>query len=170
MTTIAYKDGIMCGETRITQGDSFATGVVKVGRIENFLVGFAGNLKEIRPMYDWLEKHLGKDCDPMLLYTRAAALSDLRLEDCEILIADIHNDLLYSVDDTGLVTLLPRNFESIGTGCEYALGAMQANATAEQAVEIAMKYDINSGGTRVCVDKDTPEKSLPYIVLDSEVN
>lgn len=35
---------------------------------------------------------------------------------------------------------------ALGTGCEYALGAMTAGASPEEAVRIAMKWDANTAG------------------------
>jgi hypothetical protein len=36
---------------------------------------------------------------------------------------------------------------AIGTGCDYALGAMYAGATTKEAVEIACRLDSRTGGT-----------------------
>jgi ATP-dependent HslUV protease subunit HslV len=39
-----------------------------------------------------------------------------------------------------------RRVWAIGSGCDYALGAMYAGASAERAVVIASKLDVNTGG------------------------
>jgi ATP-dependent protease HslVU (ClpYQ) peptidase subunit len=35
----------------------------------------------------------------------------------------------------------------IGSGADYAIGALMAGATVEEAIKIAIKLDINSGGS-----------------------
>ena len=35
---------------------------------------------------------------------------------------------------------------AVGSGCEFAIGAMAAGASSADAVRIAAKFDINTGG------------------------
>lgn len=50
------------------------------------------------------------------------------------------------------ITLLPGDFYAVGSGREFALGAMQCGATAATAVEVAKIYDIYTDGN-VYVEK-----------------
>lgn len=45
-----------------------------------------------------------------------------------------------------------RKFITMGTGADYAMGAMEAGKTAKEAVKIATKYDVNSGGDILVFD------------------
>lgn len=42
--------------------------------------------------------------------------------------------------------------QAFGSGCEYAMGALEAGATPAQAVRIAAKYNVKTGGSIQVVD------------------
>lgn len=45
-------------------------------------------------------------------------------------------------------------FYAIGSGSDFALGAMAMGATAQEAVGVAIRFDPNSGGTVATLSKD----------------
>jgi ATP-dependent protease HslVU (ClpYQ) peptidase subunit len=53
---------------------------------------------------------------------------------------------LFSIASDFTVLRDEQGFYGAGSGGNYAVGALEAGADIETAVEIAMKYDINSGG------------------------
>jgi ATP-dependent protease HslVU (ClpYQ) peptidase subunit len=53
---------------------------------------------------------------------------------------------LFSIASDFTVLRDENGFYGAGSGGNYAVGALEAGADIETAVEIAMKYDINSGG------------------------
>jgi ATP-dependent protease HslVU (ClpYQ) peptidase subunit len=54
------------------------------------------------------------------------------------------NGTIFDIDEDLTVTLSDTNFYGIGSGGDYALGALHAGATALKAMEIADKLDINT--------------------------
>ena len=57
MTTISYKDGIMCSDGRMSLGDMIIKDdTQKVFWVNNHLVGVCGRAREINTFVTWLQK------------------------------------------------------------------------------------------------------------------
>lgn len=134
MTTIASDGKCMVSDGYITAGDT----VVETNRRKVFklksgdLIGFAGN------GYNWesvIEYFNRKDCDwPKIVGTQ------------QILFLCKKSGKLFLYDQDG------RSFErtgnvSIGSGWHFAIGAMDAGKSPEEAVQIACNRDVHSGGS-----------------------
>lgn len=131
MTTIATDGKTMAGDGRISAGDErLSDTTVKVHKLDDGrIVGISGcsysAIELIRYMRDGGER---------------PELSD-----------DMHVLMLYT---DGTVHLMNRRFvpvrvdvpNAIGSGADYAMGAMLAGATPEQAVQIAAQRDLFTGG------------------------
>lgn len=141
MTTVAYRDGVIASDSRLTGKEYLWTDrCQKVFRLaDGSIVGLAGDdyngnwlLSELRK----LSKITGKKTLPngkfkgaqaILLTTRGRVFT-----------------FAYSVWD-----VLPHKqfpYYAIGSGSTIAMSAMDAGATAVEAVNIAKKRDVYSGG------------------------
>jgi len=102
-------------------------------------IGFAGDVVDGLKMVEFLRS---KDEQPPALSEDFEALAmDLRTGKCTY----------YTYYEKQLIPIpITDKFEAIGTGDELAIGAMEFGATAIEAVRVAIKRDINSGG-RVAV-------------------
>lgn len=72
-----------------------------------------------------------------------------------------HDGQVWHYTDTFSFELRPDISFAIGSGSDYALGAMAAGATAEEAVKIAARYDVNTNDvTQVAtlVSEEKPKK------------
>lgn len=60
---------------------------------------------------------------------------------------------LFEIDDDFAVAVREDGFYGIGSGSDYAVGALYAGATAQRAVEIASQLDPNTGGHIITVEQ-----------------
>ena len=125
MTTIAYKDGIIAYDSQVSSGSTISTLTFNKHKekdgIHYFLCGAVSDYTK------FMNRELNVDCSAIVI------------EDNSIRI------LHYNKDDGYFYAIL-QNQCAIGTGEKFAIGAMDAGATAEQAVKIAKKRDIYTGG------------------------
>jgi 20S proteasome alpha/beta subunit len=128
MTTIAVKGGIMACDSRMAVADRYYVCDDKVIRIGDCLVGAAGDSGDIAQFMAWI-----KDRGEMP-----------KLEDIDALVLDNKGLWHYTNDCYG--TRVVGGCWASGTGGQAAHAAMLCGKTAEEAVKIAIKCDINSGG------------------------
>ncbi|KKW09809.1 MAG: 20S proteasome A and B subunit [Candidatus Gottesmanbacteria bacterium GW2011_GWB1_49_7] len=146
MTTIAYRDGLMAADSQastesylektpcqkiyqIACDDSAAWGGALVGLAQGSFAGLV--------FLEWLK---GKR-------SREEMSFDL-MQDDDFLSLVVHHGKI-SIWNRYLVPDYPASdmtFWAIGSGAKVALGAMECGATAEEAVRVAAKYDLFTGG------------------------
>ena len=132
MTTIAYKDGLIAYDSRITQGDTIIDDNHDKSECYNkvrfFLAGPSCTMDDIISMYFG-----GKFKE----ITSNALAYDY----------NIHKLFLVGVGSYFWKDEIKKDrIAAIGSGTDHALTAMDMGATAEEAVEMAMKRDICTGG------------------------
>lgn len=136
MTTIAYKDGVLVADGRMTQGDTiFNEDFKKITQGPNgHMGGAAGNASAVHAFLAWV-----KQPDPLASDPPAGEYSG-------VLVMPEGHYFLYEngapVGDS-ISSSLPT---ALGSGAIAALGAMRAGASPHQAVIAATKTDIYSGG------------------------
>jgi ATP-dependent protease HslVU (ClpYQ) peptidase subunit len=137
MTTIAWDGRTLAGDGRRTADDVIVTDTaIKVHRVGNALVGYAGVCSLQAKFLEWVEKGgdwpFGKDPDFTGLVIRngkAVMYLDENPDEC------------------------PTPW-AIGSGRHAALAAMRAGADAAKAVEIAKTMDVFTGGTVTAVQPE----------------
>jgi ATP-dependent protease HslVU (ClpYQ) peptidase subunit len=134
MTTIAYKDGLIAWDSQITAGAMVVSrNYQKMHKANGITLWCAGSVQD--------REHLVK------------ALSSGRFDwdmdlEIEAIVLDKTGLYLVSVRD-GRVwrdTIPPGEAAAIGSGADYAMGAMDAGCDAVQAVKIAAGRDVSTGG------------------------
>lgn len=160
MTTIAVKDGIMVGDGRCSLGSTvIKDDMVKVFWINNHLMGGAGRARSISTFAQWLQKHT----DYTIVNQEVGDLVDLippvLQDDEEFTALVLTPDKQVLMYDGNVALNLGHDVPaSIGSGSVFAIAAMDASASAEDAVKIAMKRDVYSGGEITIVQlEDEPE-------------
>jgi len=139
MTVIAYRDGVLASDSRITSGKDFLEGdsCTKIYRLsDGSVVGLAG------------DNHNGL---LLLEALREASTGDIRtlpkgpFKKAEaLLVSPRRKVFMYSggwYDDKHM-----QGYYAIGSGSIVALGAMDAGATAVEAVKIGIKRSVFCGG------------------------
>jgi ATP-dependent protease HslVU (ClpYQ) peptidase subunit len=133
MTTIAYRDGVLAADTRVTRGGYIMPGhFCKIGRSPSGdLVGISGNCAKAD---GFLRAVINGTADPTAPEEGVTALV-------------ISPDGRITVHEAaGRFDITGAEFWAIGSGTSAALGALHAGASAEEAVRIAMLIDNDSGG------------------------
>lgn len=160
MTTIAYKNGIMVSDGRMSLGDMIIKeDTQKVFWVNNHLAGVCGRARAINTFVTWLQKMT----DYHIVNQEVGELVDLvppALEDDEgysaLVVTPSRQVLMYEGNtpiDMGSDVPM-----SVGSGSCFALASMKTGASAEEAVKVACELDVYSGGEITVVQlEDEPE-------------
>lgn len=169
MTTIAVKDGIMVGDGRCSLGSTvIKDDMVKVFWINNHLMGGAGRARSISTFAQWLQKHT----DYTIVNQEVGELVDLippvLQDDEEFTALVLTPDKQVLMYDGNVALNLGHDVPaSIGSGSVFAIAAMDASASAEDAVKIAMKRDVYSGGEITVVQLEEEPEPLTREVAEN---
>lgn len=145
MTTIAYRDGVMVADSRGYAGTAAPIGIKrKIHRLENgTLIGIScsvsGGSQEV---LDWL---MGGQVGEISEKTKARFTA---------LVVHPGGEVEMFIDNDHSTGPLTAGYYAIGTGAEYAMGAMAAGCEAHDAVLIAISLDIWSARPLYMATKD----------------
>jgi 20S proteasome alpha/beta subunit len=132
MTTLAYRDGELATDSRITAGDMIVSDKrTKVHRLrDGSLMAWAGAVQ---------------DAELLLRAMRnTSSAPHPKLQDISALHLRVDGSL-WEYEGEAWVKQDP-GYYATGSGSPYAFAAMDAGATAKEAIRIAIKRDANSGG------------------------
>lgn len=130
MTTICYRDGVLAGDSRVTVGDMvLSDNILKVHRLSNnTLLGWAGSAEHA---------HILKEA-----MTNGGEIHGT----LDVLALWIQEDGTIYLWEGNTFIKQSEPYYAIGSGSPYAIGAMDAGATAEAAAQIGSRRDVGSGG------------------------
>jgi len=137
MTAIAIKDGVVASDSMQVDyfiGQVNAVKTKKLKRIsdgQTVIVGGTGTFSEVHWFMDWVEYSCSKE-DYINSNDR----------DSTLFVVDSEGVWKY---DTYYKPIYSGKMSAFGSGAQFAMGAMMAGATAEEAVRIAIELDTNSG-------------------------
>jgi ATP-dependent protease HslVU (ClpYQ) peptidase subunit len=140
MTTIIYKDGTVAFDSLVTRGnaragiDSNKARKFKFGTYE-FIIGAAGIAVTCEKLFAWAETNFDPEKKPQ----------EESLDNLDAFIIDNKNKLRLMNGNFVSFEIKSKTF-AVGSGSDFALGAMEAGASAIEALKVAIKYDTNSGG------------------------
>ena len=169
MTTIAYRDGIMAAEGKMTLGDMvIKLDTEKVFWVNNHLVGVCGRACAINTFVTWLQKMT----DYHIVNQEVGELVDLvppALEDDEgysaLVVTPSRQVLMY--DGNTPIDMGSDVPMSVGSGSCFALAAMKAGNSAEEAVKVACELDVYSGGEITVVQLEEESEPLTREVAEN---
>lgn len=148
MTTIAYKDGILAADRLISEGGDRYGYATKIGSAvdakgKRVLYGACGATSIAQRWRDWVEHGLAAgDGPPDMGDEVAKAHGFLFYEDGELVTFDPHQPPFRTeMMRVGLTSLA-----SFGGGSSFALGAMMMAASAPEAILVACRFNLNTGG------------------------
>ena len=131
MTTIVYKDGIIAYDSRLSANtlitDDDYDKHLKMGHIDFFLSGPPSGYEELIGTY------LGS--------------SQCKKTDCVLFAVERGKVYMASIDEGEFLKEEATNPSAIGSGRYHAYTAMDMGASAEEAVKMAAKRDLCTGGT-----------------------
>jgi len=138
LTTIAYRNGVLAADRRAYGGDKVPFGLkTKIHELaDGTLFGSSScSVGADRLIRRWLE-----DGCP------APKSGDLTPETFEAIVIRPNGDVYFACNNLELSGPVEAEYVAIGSGNQYALGAMAMGAGPERAVEIASELDVWSGG------------------------
>ena len=136
MTTIAYKDGKLAYDSRITEGDEIVAQVNKGIKTDKYLCAVSGDAAAIPHFKTWLLDNLLEKKMPKALKKMSYTA----------VVVDTNGVItVYSDDYPGPMQTESKVYAA-GTGRAYAYGAMHVGSSARDAVIAAAAYDTNTGG------------------------
>lgn len=139
MTTIAYRDGVLAGDTRVTDdsGHVWTDKCKKVFRIKDgSLVGVSGDMEP----------------GELLLDALRAGVTEFKLPaDSDINAIRVLADGRLFISEGEAWTLWPEPYAAIGSGKRCALTALRMGYSAREAVRQGIAGDSYSGGRIISV-------------------
>lgn len=132
MTTVVYRSGVMASDSRFS--GCYASVGQKLFKRGTTLVGICGDVPQALKFVDWYFNR-----------TKPVPVQGDDESQWEALVAT--PKVLEVWDHVLRPVPIPELYAAIGSGAPYAMGAMDHGAKAAEAVRIAIKRDINSGGT-----------------------
>lgn len=150
MTTIAYRDGVLAADTQINYGSYNNGHVTKIRRVaipqeqgkgkasvcRQAMIAVSGVMWVWQPLVEWLESGASQEDIPHVLLHAAQEFSVLMIDE----------DGAVWEFNSGYFIPCGVEYHSIGSGHQFAIGAMAHNASAPEAVAAAMKHDKSTGG------------------------
>lgn len=143
MTTVVWDGKTLAADSQSTTGTVRGTAAKIAKNADGFLIAGAGSHAVVSQWIAWVMAGLPPDNQP-------ASVDDSTL----IIIDPRGRARLFA--DVPVAQPVPRKKWAIGSGSDIALGAMAMGADARQAVKVACKLDVYSGGKIVVL---TPGKA-----------
>lgn len=134
MTTVAYKNGVIAGDTQITGNGTRMGFATKIGRRNGILYGASGSLSIAQDFLAWVAG--GMVGEPPSMSGPFDGYGNGMVA---------WGPHVVTFNRCGIDVIRAPYF-AIGSGWELALGAMAAGKSAEQAIKIAMLHDTHTGG------------------------
>lgn len=138
MTTIAYKSKVLSCDSQLSGEDGKFTQCDKIKKVKGWLIGAAGG-------WDMCEAFMNR-FDPVCVKNKHIALLPNKDNDFEALIISPKGQIYFTEDGGVIGKLHTKGFIAIGSGWKAAMVAMEMGASALDAVKMAMKYDLYTGG------------------------
>ena len=141
MTVIAYRDGVMAGDTLASDSVLKVSGLRKVARgADGTLYGFSGRASMCCELLRWVEAGCHGDRPP------------LRVDDdtADVLVVRPSGDILIWTH-AGDEDYPAGSYMAIGSGSAVAMGALHAGAYPEGAVRAAIEHGLGCGGSVMVV-------------------
>lgn len=131
MTCVAYSAGVIAADS-MSVADDFVKHLdsIKVAKRKGHLFGIAGDLYDLDEVIKW---YFSKDRKPIKHY------------EFDLLVITPSGSI-HQYDHKGRGDLIQGPFYSIGTGREFAIGALAAGASAEEAVQVAINWSPTCSG------------------------
>lgn len=138
MTTIAYRDGVLVCDGQVTRNNTIIELNGRKWHVckDGTCIAFAGDLMKFLPFIDWVEAGRNHDNVPSLKFNND--------DSCQAIV--MTDQAVYEYDKDGF-HVLGDEYCAWGSGAYVALTAMVLGMSAYEAVIVATKLDIYTGGT-----------------------
>ncbi len=155
MTTVAFRDGTMAADSLANDDNVGAVKVQKIYRKKikgkEYIFGIAGYLEAGQMFIEWFSTRDQSLMDRLTKLTEDDSFDVLIWNGKKLMIAD----------QLMRLTEINDEYFAIGSGAPHAITAMDCGRSARQAVQMAMKRDINTGGRVVTMRLSSDKTKLP---------
>lgn len=134
----------MASDSMLTMGEEKAFGASKMFQTTKYLVGMAGAASNLIPFRDWLKAH-ELDCSEASELHHYWDTIPAYGDGFTALLVDNYGEI-WNCGTTFPPMTIGRAFDAIGSGSDFAMAAMECGRSAADAVDIACKYDVFTGG------------------------
>jgi hypothetical protein len=132
MTVVAYRDGVLASDSLVNDNNTRCGETNKIGRTKDgWLWGFVGTAHYKDGFSTWAEERAG---DP----------PKIPVESGPGMLISPEGEVSEWWGDGWFVVEAP--FAAWGSGSDLAVGAMAMGATAQQAVQVAIDFNVHCGG------------------------
>lgn len=160
MTTIVFANNELSGDGRCTIGDTILSDeIVKVYNINNRLIGFAGRYASGLKFLEWFEEFDNANEVQQQVPFVSVNIPEL-MEDEDFTGIVAYPEGYVMLFEGGKAFYEVKAPYAIGSGSDIALGALDQGATAEEAVRVACKRNVLSGGLVTTVTFNEVESEL----------
>ena len=128
MTTIAYRNGVMAADSGEAWGDEIREGAVKIFNTGKYLIGLAGNFAAVVAYIEWITEMQDKHPNPSTMFRDQDSLLNSSDNRVNILMAD-RDGRMWAMTTEGHATPRAYEYDAIGAGGSYAMGAMHQSQT-----------------------------------------
>lgn len=148
MTTITYRDRKMVSDGQVSFGGRVDDqNFKKIRKINGCLVGGAGRLTSVLQFFEWFEEWSNaQQVQGDAPHVRVFVPEGIEDEDFSGLVVFADGIIFLYEGGKNSYQLAGQEYFSIGSGADFALAAMDAGANAMEAVAVAIKRDVYSGG------------------------
>jgi len=158
MTTIVFRDGVLCADTAVFDRDCYCGETEKIWRVAihlgaGRLAGLAGSFRDMQMFRQWCEDGCPDGAAPTLRY-----------EPSEGLVINADGSHVW-LGNKGEVVPWRAPYVAIGSGVHLAIGALAMGATAEQALAVACDHDAYTRRPITVLRLERAAKSVGVIVL-----
>lgn len=158
MTTITYKDRKIASDGQISFGDRIDNySLKKVRKINGCLVGGAGRLSSVLQFFDWFQEWSdAQQVQGESPHVKVFVPEGIDDEDFYGLVVFADEVIFMYEGGKKSYQMTGSPHYAIGSGSDYALAAMDAGASADEAVAIAITRDVYTGG-EIFIEELDPE-------------
>ena len=151
MSTIAFRDGIMAGDTKIGAGKLNTFGFMnKVKKVEGHLLGGTGSAELVA----WFFKNFKPSWCTRKTWNEDSKVAQGREDEFEALIVTPEKKIILIEEKMLPFEVGTIGYIAIGSGSDVACGAMFAGADAATAVAAAIRHDESTGGRVIKIRLD----------------
>lgn len=134
MTTIAYREGVLCADTSVHDRDTYVGAMDKIvkRKSDGKLAGAAGAMEDVVAFLDWFMRG------------SRGSLSVSKTGNFEGLVVHGKGEVEWfgANGRSKPILLADFPFTAIGSGFKVAMGAMAHGASAQDAIKIACQLDV----------------------------
>lgn len=143
MSTIAYRAGVMAGDSKISAGSLNTFGFMnKVKKVDGFLLGGTGNIELVA----WFFKNFKPSWVTRKTWSDDSRVASGKDDEFEALVITPNRKVILIEEKMIPIEIGTIGYVAIGSGSPVAMGAMFAGADAPQAVAAAIRHDEGTGG------------------------